>query len=128
MPTTVSFSSHNELYVVDCESVLYMQADDHYTHVFYLSGAHFMMPFGLSEVTQVVCRALEGDRYLLRLGRKYIVNTRAIFHINTVKQSLMLTDANGNNVSIRLPKQTLREMIDFLSRPMTHQDNAQEEE
>lgn len=115
MPCTVMFTSHNELYLVDCENVLYMQADDHYTHVYYLSGAHFLMPFGLAEVTETVYNALKDDRFLVRLSRKYLVNIRAVFHINTVKQVLVLADAHGNNISIHLPKQTLRELIQSLA-------------
>lgn len=115
MPYTVTFTSHNEMYLVDCENVLYMQADDHYTHVYYLTGAHFMMPFGLAEATETIYETLKDNRFLVRLSRKYLVNIRTVFHINTVKQILVLADAHGNNISIHLPKQTLRELIQRLA-------------
>lgn len=114
MAIRVCFASHNELFVIDCEMVLYMQADDHYTHVYYRTGLHFMLPFGMSKVMEAVDKAMGKDRFLLRFGRKYIVNLFCIFHVNTVKQTLVLADAQGRNVSLSLPKSALRAIIEML--------------
>lgn len=120
MQTNVSFSTYNEMYIVDCEKVIYLEADDHYTHVHYLTGAHFMVPFGLSEVMSSVDNVLSNDSFLLRLGRKYVVNLRAVFHVNTVKQVLVLSDNHGNSYSLNLPKATLRQLIDIMSEKTAH--------
>ena len=115
MAMRISFSLHNELFVIDCEKVLYMQADDHYTHVYYQSGLHFMLPFGMSKVTEAVEKAMGEERFLQRFGRKFLINLRCIFHVNTVKQTLLLADAQGRSISLTLPKQTLRALIDMLA-------------
>ena len=111
----IVLSSYNEMYVIHCDSVLYMQADDHYTHVTYISGAHFMMPFSLSKVEQYICALDTDERFLVRVGRKYIINLHHVFHVNTVKQIVLLADANGKNHSLTLPKQILRNLIVMLS-------------
>ena len=64
MQTNISFSTYNEMYIVDCEKVIYLEADDHYTHVHYLTGAHLMVPFGLSEVMSSVDNVLSNDSFL----------------------------------------------------------------
>ena len=115
MATCVSFAAHNELYVIDCEKVLYMQADDHYTHVYYQSGLHFMLPFGMAKVTEAIDSVLGENRFLMRFGRKFIINLLCVFHINTVKQTLILADAQGRNVSLNLPKQTLRTIMELFT-------------
>lgn len=120
MKTKITFSTYNELYVVDCYNVMYLEADDHYTHVYYLTGAHFLIPFGLSEVMETITHALGDDCFLLRLGRKYVVNTHVVFHINTVKQVLLLTDMQGNSHSLHLPKTTLRSLIDLIDSKNKH--------
>lgn len=120
MKTKITFSTYNELYVVDCYNVMYLEADDHYTHVYYLTGAHFLIPFGLSEVMEPITHALGDDCFLLRLGRKYVVNTHVVFHINTVKQVLLLTDMQGNSHSLHLPKTTLRSLIDLIDSKNKH--------
>lgn len=110
------FGLYDELYVIDLEQVLYFQADDHYTHVYYASGTHFMLPFGLAKVEAAVAAPDAGGESFMRLGRKYIVNTRRVFHISTVKQVLMLSDNNGNTLSIHIPKPVLRTLIETLRR------------
>lgn len=112
---TVMFPIKNELYIIHCNSVLYMQADDHYTLVYYLSGAHFMIPFGLSKVMERVWTVLGKDSYLVRVSRKFVVNLRAVFHINTVKEVVLLSDAHGVNHEIHVPKKTLHDLIPLMN-------------
>ena len=111
----IVLSSYNEMYVIHRDGVLYMQADDHYTRVTYISGAHFMMPFSLSKVEQYICALDTDERFLVRVGRKYIINLHHVFHVNTVKQVVLLADANGKHHSLTLPKQILRNLIVMLS-------------
>ena len=103
------------MYVIDCDSVLYMQADDHYSHVTYISGAHFMMPFSLSKVEQQIHALNTDERFLVRVGRKYIINLHHVFHVNSVKEVVLLADAKGKHHSLTLPKQILRNLIEKLS-------------
>lgn len=102
------------MYIIDPSRVLYMQADDHYTHVYYSSGNHFMVPFGLSKVETAVSEHLGEKPFLVRLGRKYIVNTHRVFHVNFMKQVLQLSDDSGTNHSLRIPKPVLRGLMQIL--------------
>lgn len=110
----IVLSLHNEMFVVTCDNVLYMQADDHYTHIVYISGAQFMVPFGLSELERRITEVTAGEPFLVRMGRKFIINMRHVFHVNTVRQVAVLSDANGKNYSISLPKPVLRGIIERL--------------
>lgn len=107
-------SVYGELYRIELENVLYFQADDHYTIVYYTSGTHFMMPFGLSKVEAAISEIMTDNKFLVRLSRKYIVNLMRVFHINVLKQVLVLNDDSGSNVTLRLPKQTLRILIGMI--------------
>lgn len=111
---TLRLSSHDELYIIDLERVLFMQADDHYTQITYASGSTFMVPFGLARIEERIAE-MEGVRdFLLRLGRKYIVNIKRIFRINTAREMLQLSDDHGENLSIHISKPVLRSLIDML--------------
>lgn len=103
------------MYMIDLVKVLYLQADDHYTHVYYSSGTHFMVPFGLSKVEEAISGLPVDEKFLVRLGRKYIVNKHRIFHVNSVKQVLQLSDDHGTNHSLRLPKPVLHKLMQMLS-------------
>lgn len=107
--------AHDELYLINLDIVLYFQADDHYVHVFYTTGTTFMISFGLSKIETILSEQYaSGQSPFLRLGRKYIINTRYLFHINTVKQIILLTDAHGNNHSLHISKPVLRNVIALL--------------
>lgn len=114
MQKKLYFKLNAELYITDPELVLFLQADDHYTIVNYVNGTHFMIPFGLSKVEELIAETLVGDCYLVRLGRKYIINTRCVFHINTIKQVVTLSDNHGLNHSLHLPKAILKELMELL--------------
>ncbi len=111
------FSVYGELFSIDLSDVMYFQADDHYTHVYLLSGLHFMIPFGLSKVEANIAATVTTDRYHHRMGRKYIFNMKSIFHVNVIKQVVQLADNHGAITNITLPKSVLRQIIDYFEQP-----------
>ena len=123
MGKKLCLSIYGELYMIDLEIVMYLQADDHYTVAYYTSGTHFMIPFGLSKVEAAIAEKLDGDNFLIRLSRKYIVNTRCIYHVNAVKQEVQMVDAQGVSHSLHFPKAVLRKLIDMLNVRTAKQEN-----
>jgi len=103
---------HDEMYLINLDMVMYFQADDHYSHVFYATGTNFMVSYGLSQIESFIIDQNPLQSCFLRLGRKYIVNLSFLFHINTVKQIVLLTDMNGTSHSLHIAKPVLRDLID----------------
>lgn len=109
-------SVYDELYIIDLDNAMYFMADDHYSHVYYASGTHFLIPFGLSKIEERLSAERSGDSfYYIRLGRRYIVNLHRIFYISTAKQQLILSDDHGQNHVLRISKPVLRSLHDMLS-------------
>ena len=104
-------SAHDELYMIDLNQVLYFQADDHYTEVFYQTGSHFLIPFGLVKIEAQLELMRDARQNLCRLGRKYIVNTRRIFRINTAKELLYLVGNDSNPIALHVTKPVLRSLM-----------------
>ena len=111
MSISLCLGGHDEMYVINLEMVMYFQADDHYSHVFYATGATFMVSYGLSHIETFIAEQYPLQSNFLRLGRKYVVNTSFLFHINTVKQIVLLTDLNGASHSLHIAKPVLRDLI-----------------
>ena len=111
---SLCLSAHDELYRIDLDQVLYMQADDHYTEVYYASGIHFMVPFGLVKIEAQINIMPDASLSHRRLGRKFIVNTKRIFRINTTKELLYLNDDAGNALSLHVSKPVLRSLMDYI--------------
>lgn len=112
---SVVFPTHNELYVLDCENVLYIKAEDHYSQVCYRTGARFLLPFGLTSIYEKISQAFQEECCLIRIGRSYIVNIRCVFHINTIKEEIILADATGSNHAIHMSKQSLRILLSMIN-------------
>lgn len=122
MQAKLRFSVYGELYVVDLNQTMYFKADDHYTHIYYTSGTHFMIPFGLSKVEDAIHEKQLFCKRFVRLGRTYIVNIGCIFHVNAMKQVLFVSDSRGVNHSIHLPKPVLRTLMGLLDKAVSQAD------
>ena len=114
MGDILCLGAYDELYRIDTSQLLYFEADDHYTNVYYANGTHFVIPFGLSKVEDFVMHMPSASQHLMRLGRKYIVNTHRIFRVSTIKELIFLNDDQGKNVQLHISKPVLRGLIDTL--------------
>lgn len=112
MKTKLSLVIYGEMFALDLEMVMYLEADDHYTIVYYSSGIHFMLPFCLSKVEEAIKEKVVGETYLMRFSRKYMVNLDYVYHINVTKQIIQLCDNKGASYSLRIPKLVLRNFLD----------------
>ena len=111
----LQLSSHDELYIIDLSVTRYMQADDHYTHIYYSSTTHFMVPFGLGVIEEKLQQMPEISEQFSRLGRSCIVNTHHIFRINTIKESISLVDFPNGVIELHISKPVLRNLKSKMS-------------
>ena len=107
-------SGRDELFVIKLSNVLYMEADDHYTHIYYGVDQHFLVPYGLSAVEKACTVHAGNPRFLMRLGRKYLINLDRIGYINFVKGTLTLVDLLGKSVNLNVSKPVLRGLSNLI--------------
>ena len=50
MQNRLRFSVYSEMFIVDLNRVLYFQADDHYTHVYYANGNHLSAQASVAQI------------------------------------------------------------------------------
>ena len=116
------FTLHDELYIVDLSETLYFMADDHYTHVYYISDLHFMLPIGLARIEEgLEFLGVRHPHPFKRLGRKYIINALRILNINTTKQILTLQTATDKTKVLQMPKNILRELLITITDEFNHE-------
>lgn len=119
---TICLETHGEFYSIDMEKVCYMQADDHYTHVYYITGLHVLMPCGLSAVEGLIAVKTNMNHYIVRLGRKYIINIRQITRIDIIRSRLYLFTNSPESIVLHIPKSVLRQLKDDISQEISGQD------
>src|SRR5574344_2605551 len=104
--------THDELFRIDISRAVYFQADDHYSIVYYNSDVHILLPFSLAAIEAAIKQNDEAQRCLVRLGRKYIVNTDRIIRISSTQCKLYLYDEQGKTHTVPFSKPVIRELID----------------
>lgn len=105
-------SQSSDLYIVDLDRIVYFEADDHYVNAYYDSNMHFMLPFGLSFVEDAIKSLNSENSFLVRLGRKHIINVKRLFHINMLKQELMLVNEHAKFHILHVSKPALHELME----------------
>lgn len=109
----------SELFRINLDELLFIEADDHYTRAYMVSGYKVLLPFGLSRVEEAIAEAYRSENLvndnIVRLGRCYIVNVLHVFHINLIKQLVMLSDTKGNVYSLHISKAVLRQLFERMS-------------
>lgn len=110
--TRLCISGKEEMYVIDLDRVAYIQADDHYAHVYYSQDSHFMVPYGLSRIEGLLAAIGHEASHIRRMGRKHIINYRRIFRVNTIREQLSLCDERGGIIVLHVSKILLRNLMD----------------
>ena len=91
--TVLFFNTRDELIKVKLDKVAYFEADANYCHVFFINGAKATLLTSLVNIEKLISESLIDDTAnFIRIGKKHIVNSKYIFHINTQRQRLSLTD------------------------------------
>ena len=86
------FETRDELIRVDLMHVVYFEADDNYTSVYFSNGAKVMLLCSLTKMEELIDEKEKGKVHpFIRVGKRYIVNQLCILQINTVKKKLVLT-------------------------------------
>ena len=86
------FNTRDELIRVNLKYVVYFEADDNYTHIFFSNGVKATILNTLSNMERLIDEKLNGKpQPFIRIGKRYIVNSLCIFQVNTLKKRLLLT-------------------------------------
>lgn len=104
--------TYSEVYFINLEKVIYFQADDHYSYVFYNEKEKMMLPFGLSTIEQSLEKS-DFSKSFVRLGRKYIVNVGKVSKVNVFKQQLFM-EGRDTSVVLNIPKPVLAEFAELI--------------
>lgn len=109
---TLFFNTRDELVKVRLEKVVYFEADSNYCHVFFINGAKATLLASLNGISNLIQTQIADDNFhFIRIGKKYIVNQKYIFHINIPKQRLLLTDFDSPIVhEVAISKEALKKL------------------
>jgi DNA-binding LytR/AlgR family response regulator len=102
------FDSRDELTCVDTDLVAVVQANGNYSRVIYITKREVMLTCGISKLETILRSNNSKKNRFIRLGRSIIINHSFLHKIDVLKQQLILSDGDKNEVRIKLPKLILK--------------------
>lgn len=126
------FNTRDEMTRIRLEQVCFFQSDGNYTKVYFINGVVISVHTSLVRLQELIAGVFASSRNaFVRIGKKYIVNSAYIFHINVLQQRLMLSDLRSNKVySLSVGKEALRNLKSFYApgaMEQTGTDNVSED-
>lgn len=115
MADYLHFNSRDEFHRIDISKIVYFQSDGNYTDIVLANGAKVVFGISLTRLETYLSESLkEKARCFIRVGKCFIINTDYMLSINTIGQSLILTDYNQACCRIPISKEALKKLKDIM--------------
>ena len=102
------FNTRDELTCIDSDLVAVVQANGNYSRVVYITKREIVLTQGISKMEEILKMYNSNSNRFIRLGRSIIVNHSFLQKIDVLKQQLVLSDGDKNEIRITIPKQILK--------------------
>ena len=115
MDNLIFFNSRDELLRIDTAKIVYFESNGNYTNIIMVNKLRASVCMNLGEME----KALEvqiGDeaKKFIRIGKRFIINMRYVYQINTLKQQLVLSDYDHFAFQVSISKDALKKMKDLM--------------
>ena len=104
----IYFNTRDELVCIDTTKIAAVQANGNYSKVLYISNRELTINSSLSNMEQTLKSQGGKSSRFIRLGRSFIINHAFLQRIDILKQQLVLSDGERNELVIKLPKNILK--------------------
>ena len=105
-------NTRDELTCVDANKVAVIQANGNYSRVVYITKRELMVTYGISKLEETLKAYNNKDNRFIRLGRSFIINHAFLQKIDVLKQQIVLSDGDKNEIRVTIPKQILKSYKD----------------
>jgi len=109
------FHTRDELTKINLRHVVFCEADDNYTHIYFSNSVKTTLLCTLSKMEELIDEKLKGKpQPFIRVGKRYIINTRFIFQINSIRKKIILTSFYSPQLyTLSVSKEALKKLKDL---------------
>lgn len=106
----VYFNSRDSLVRIDLTKVVYFEADGNYTSIVSLiPESKVIILANIGKIERLLAlSAKDHSAVFVRIGKKYIINSKYIFSITPLRQELVLSDQSGFHYTLEASKEALK--------------------
>ncbi len=102
------FNTRDELTCVDVSKVAVVQANGNYSRIIYITKRELMLTWGISKMEEALKAQNSKETRFIRLGRSLIINHAFLQKIDVLKQQVILSDGDKNEIRVTIPKPILK--------------------
>lgn len=110
-PQYLFLNSRDEFLRIDIANIAYFEADGNYTNIVSINRLKGVVCTNLAQMQKYLSDKLREDASIFaRVGKKYIINLRYVYSINTLRQQVILSDGASFSYQLTIGKEALKEL------------------
>lgn len=121
------FNTRDDLTCIDASKVAVVQANGNYSRVVYITKREIMLTNGISKLEEVLKTYNSKDNRFIRLGRSIIINHAFLQKIDVLKQQVILSDGDKNEIRVTIPKPILKSYKQAVVKSIQIKENRHED-
>ena len=102
------FNTRDELSCIETDMIAVVQANGNYSRVVYITKKDVTLTTGISKLEQTLKSYNGKKNRFIRLGRSLIINHSYLIKVDVLKQILILSDNDKNEIRVTVPKNILK--------------------
>ncbi|MDE6011146.1 MAG: LytTR family transcriptional regulator DNA-binding domain-containing protein [Prevotella sp.] len=102
------FNSRDELSCIETDMIAVVQANGNYSRIVYITKKEVSLTIGISKLEEVLKTYNGKKNRFIRLGRSFIINHSYLTKVDVLKQILILSDNNKNEIRVSISKNILK--------------------
>lgn len=112
MSTCIQFNTRDDFYRIPVSRIVFFVADKNYTVLQLANGKTLLFTFSLQKMQEYIVSSLGAEaRIFARVGRSHIVNLSYVYHIDIMKQRLVLyAEREAVEYTVPVSKEALRSL------------------
>lgn len=104
-------NSRDEFLRIDIANIVYFEADGNYTNIVSVNRLKGVVCTNLAQMQKYLSEKLREEASIFaRVGKKYIINLRYVYSINTLRQQVVLSDGATFTYQLSIGKEALKEL------------------
>ncbi|MBQ6064469.1 MAG: LytTR family transcriptional regulator DNA-binding domain-containing protein [Prevotella sp.] len=109
------FNTRDELNCIETDMIAVVQANGNYSRVVYITKKEVTLTTGISKL-EVTLKSYNDKNRFIRLGRSFIINHSYLTKVDVLKQVLVLSDNDKNEIRVTIPKNILKSYKNAISK------------
>ena len=121
------FNTRDELSCVETDMIAVVQANGNYSRVVYITKKEVTITTGITKFEETLKSYNGKKNRFIRLGRSFIINHAYLTKIDVLKQILILSDNDKNEIRVPVPKNILKSYKSAVAKSIKIKEKKEDE-